>query len=268
MRSPSVFEPIPRVFFARDAAVPQLDVVRSRKSALLIDAGIERVLLLRFNAAMAAMSRGGFHRARARVATARARGLGRREFPVRSRAARRSGAAEAHRREPQASLLDRSKPVVADGRMHLEFAHPRRARRRRFRGGERAARAALRDRRTCRARPATRPQARLSDGESSARIARLAGRRHFRGARARRRAISRCRRSRASACGPTVNGKEPLLEAHLFDFDGDLYGKTIQVEFVEKLRDEEKFDRPRRDGAADSTAMRRRRRQSWMRPTK
>ena len=41
---------------------------------------------------------------------------------------------------------------------------------------------------------------------------------------------------------PTVNGKEPLLEAHLFDFDGDLYGKRIQVEFVEKLRDEEKFE--------------------------
>lgn len=40
---------------------------------------------------------------------------------------------------------------------------------------------------------------------------------------------------------PTINGKEPLLEAHLFDFDGDLYGKRIQVEFVEKLREEEKF---------------------------
>jgi len=40
---------------------------------------------------------------------------------------------------------------------------------------------------------------------------------------------------------PTVNGKEPLLEAHLFDFEGDLYGKRIEVEFVEKLRDEEKF---------------------------
>ena len=41
---------------------------------------------------------------------------------------------------------------------------------------------------------------------------------------------------------PTVNGREPLLEAHLFDFDGDLYGKHLQVEFVRKLRDEEKFD--------------------------
>jgi len=40
---------------------------------------------------------------------------------------------------------------------------------------------------------------------------------------------------------PTVNGKEPLLEAHLFDFDGDLYGQRIEVEFVAKLRDEEKF---------------------------
>jgi riboflavin kinase/FMN adenylyltransferase len=41
---------------------------------------------------------------------------------------------------------------------------------------------------------------------------------------------------------PTVDGVEPLLEAHLFDFDGDLYGRRIEVEFVAKLREEEKFD--------------------------
>ncbi|MCD9087485.1 bifunctional riboflavin kinase/FAD synthetase [Stenotrophomonas sp. SY1] len=41
---------------------------------------------------------------------------------------------------------------------------------------------------------------------------------------------------------PTVDGVEPLLEAHLFDFQGDLYGRHIQVEFVAKLRDEEKFN--------------------------
>lgn len=40
---------------------------------------------------------------------------------------------------------------------------------------------------------------------------------------------------------PTVDGKEPLLEAHLFDFEGDLYGKLIEIEFVARLRDEEKF---------------------------
>lgn len=41
---------------------------------------------------------------------------------------------------------------------------------------------------------------------------------------------------------PTVHGTEPLLEAHLFDFNGDLYGRRIKVEFVAKLRDEETFD--------------------------
>ena len=41
---------------------------------------------------------------------------------------------------------------------------------------------------------------------------------------------------------PTVDGVEPLLEAHLFDFSGDLYGRHLRVEFVAKLRDEEKFD--------------------------
>jgi len=40
---------------------------------------------------------------------------------------------------------------------------------------------------------------------------------------------------------PTVNGVEPLLEVHVFDFDGDLYGRPLEVEFVQKLRDEEKF---------------------------
>jgi riboflavin kinase/FMN adenylyltransferase len=40
---------------------------------------------------------------------------------------------------------------------------------------------------------------------------------------------------------PTVGGTEPLLEAHVFDFEGSLYGRELEVEFVAKIRDEEKF---------------------------
>lgn len=42
---------------------------------------------------------------------------------------------------------------------------------------------------------------------------------------------------------PTVNQTpQPLLEVHLFDFEGDLYGRRMAVEFVAKLRDEQKFE--------------------------
>lgn len=37
---------------------------------------------------------------------------------------------------------------------------------------------------------------------------------------------------------PTVGGTVPLLEAHVFDYSGDLYGCEIEVEFVSKLREE------------------------------
>ncbi|MGQ0286436.1 bifunctional riboflavin kinase/FAD synthetase [Pasteurellaceae bacterium 22721_9_1] len=40
---------------------------------------------------------------------------------------------------------------------------------------------------------------------------------------------------------PTVNGVRQLLEVHLFDFNQNLYGENIQVEFCHKLRDEMKF---------------------------
>jgi riboflavin kinase / FMN adenylyltransferase len=41
---------------------------------------------------------------------------------------------------------------------------------------------------------------------------------------------------------PTVGGQEPLLELHLFDFERDLYGQRLDVEFVAKLRDEANFE--------------------------
>lgn len=41
---------------------------------------------------------------------------------------------------------------------------------------------------------------------------------------------------------PTIGEKiKPILEVHLLDFNGDLYGKMITVEFLHKLRDEQKF---------------------------
>ncbi len=41
---------------------------------------------------------------------------------------------------------------------------------------------------------------------------------------------------------PTVDGiPKPILEVHLFDFAGDIYGEHIQVVFCKKLRDEKKF---------------------------
>src|SRR5262249_36126087 len=40
---------------------------------------------------------------------------------------------------------------------------------------------------------------------------------------------------------PTFGGGETTLEAHLLDFDGDLYGKIVRVEFVLRLREERPF---------------------------
>lgn len=41
---------------------------------------------------------------------------------------------------------------------------------------------------------------------------------------------------------PTVNGTKTLLEVHLLDFDGDIYGCHVNVNFLHKLRDEKRFD--------------------------
>lgn len=41
---------------------------------------------------------------------------------------------------------------------------------------------------------------------------------------------------------PAVGGTRSLLEVHLLDFNQDIYGKHIEVEFVHKFRDEEHYD--------------------------
>jgi riboflavin kinase/FMN adenylyltransferase len=41
---------------------------------------------------------------------------------------------------------------------------------------------------------------------------------------------------------PTVDGTRSLLEVHLFDFDSDIYGRYVHVDFLHKLRAEQRFD--------------------------
>jgi riboflavin kinase / FMN adenylyltransferase len=40
---------------------------------------------------------------------------------------------------------------------------------------------------------------------------------------------------------PTFGGTKPLLEVHIFDFDEDIYGTYIHVDFIARLRSEERF---------------------------
>ena len=41
---------------------------------------------------------------------------------------------------------------------------------------------------------------------------------------------------------PTVGGTSQSIEVHLFDFNDDIYDKTIEISFLERIRDEQKFE--------------------------
>lgn len=51
---------------------------------------------------------------------------------------------------------------------------------------------------------------------------------------------------RAGACSigtrPTFGGRQRVVEVHLLDFDGDLYGAELEVHFVRRLRDQLRYD--------------------------
>ena len=41
---------------------------------------------------------------------------------------------------------------------------------------------------------------------------------------------------------PTFDGRRRVVEAYLLDFDGDLYGQTLRLHFISRLRGQERFD--------------------------
>jgi len=232
------FEPLPREFFAHARKVPRLSS-RREKIAQFFDAGIDRVLLLRFNAALAAMSAQDFIE---RVLVAR---LNAKEVWV------GEGFRFGHARGGDLQLLrtlggrfgfraEALEPVVIDGERISSsairdalaggsFEIAARWLGRPFAIGGHVARGAQLGRKL------GYPTANLHLGRRTSPVEGIFAV-HVTGVR-------ELPMPGVASLGvrPTVNGREPLLEAHLFDFDGDLYGKRIEVGFVEKLRDEKKF---------------------------
>ena len=233
------FAPLPRVYFARGPVVPQISSVREKIVALR-DAGMSRVLLLRFDARLAATSAADF------IARVLVKRIGAREVWVGESfrfgngregdlaMLRREGAAYGLRAAAiEAVVIDgervsssRIRALLAEG----DFDVAANMLGRRFAIGGHVVRGAQLGRKlgypTANVRPGSRTVP--IGGVFAVRVTGI----H---AQPMPGVASLGRR-------PTVDGRDVLLEAHLFDFDGDLYGKCIEVEFVQKLRDEEKFD--------------------------
>lgn len=233
------FEPIPREYFARGAPVPRLASARE-KIELIAQAGMSTLLLLRFDAALAAMPAQAFIED---VLVARA---GAREAWIgadfRFGHARRGDATMLQAVGARLGLVAEVMPDIEwDGervsssaiRAHLaasDFDAAAHLLGRRFSIGGRVVRGQQLGRKL------GYPTANIRLGRRTSPIGGIfAVRVH---------GVDALPLPGVASLGvrPTVNGIEPLLEAHLFDFDGDLYGRRIAVEFVRKLRDEEKFD--------------------------
>ncbi|MEO6688552.1 MAG: bifunctional riboflavin kinase/FAD synthetase [Dokdonella sp.] len=233
------FEPIPREYFARGVAVPRIASVRE-KIEWFASSGMAKVLLLRFDAALAATSAEDF------IEQVLVRRAGVREVWVgadfRFGHARR-GDVDMLRRfgARHGFAVETLSDIAIDGerisstaiRTHLvagEFDAAARLLGRRFAIGGHVVRGAQLGRKL------GYPTANIRLGKRTSPVGGIfAVRVH---------GVAESAMPGVASLGvrPTVNGTEPLLEAHLFDFDGDLYGRRIDVEFVQKLREEEKFD--------------------------
>lgn len=232
------FEPLPREFFARGRPVARVSSVREKIEQFRA-AQIDRVLLLRFNAALAAMSAQEFVE-RVLVRRLQAReiwvGEGFRFGHARGgdvdllRSLGRDHGFSAHALEPVEIEGERiSSSAIREALAGGSFALAARWLGRPFMIGGHVVRGQQLGRKLGYPTANLRLGSRTSpvDGIFAVRVHGVAD--------------SALPGVASLGVRPTVNGKEPLLEAHVFDFSGDLYGRRIQVEFVEKLRDEEKF---------------------------
>ncbi|MGA9423127.1 MAG: bifunctional riboflavin kinase/FAD synthetase [Rhodanobacteraceae bacterium] len=240
------FEPIPRAYFSRGETLPRLGSVR-KKIELIAACGIERLLLLRFDAALAVMTARDFID---QVIVAR---CGAREIWVgadfRFGHARRGDVASL--REVGRTLgfsVETFPHVKLDGarvsssviRAQLaagEFDAAARGLGRRFSIGGHVVRGRQLGRKL------GYPTANLLPGRRAPPLAGIfAVRVHGIGPEARDGVASLGVRPTIVADADDRCRVEPVLEAHLFDFDDDLYGRRIEIEFIAKLRDEEKFN--------------------------
>ena len=231
------FEPLPREFFAKNDPPPRLTLARAKVEGLHA-LGADLVGLLRFNGALSAMSAEDF------VRTVLVQRLGAREVWIGPEF--RFG----HRRGGDLALLQRMGVELGFTAGEIEPVHVQGERvsstriREALRGGDFADAARLLGRpyaiggRVVRGKQLGRtlgfPTANLRYPKTPALSGIYATWVH---------GVGEHPWPSVSSFGtrPTVDGVEPLLEAHLFDFDGDLYGRHIEVEFVAKLRDELKF---------------------------
>ena len=234
------FEPLPRAYFSKEP-LPRLSSVREKLQGFAA-AGMAHVLLLRFNAALAAMPAEDFVR---RVLVER---LATREVWV--GADFRYG----HKRAGDVALLERmggelgfaarTMPEVLLGDSRVSASRVRLL----LGAGEFAGAAALLGRPFViegkveygnqLGRTLGFPTANIHLRERVSPVAGIFAVRVGLGE-------SECSWPGVASLGvrPTVNQvSQPLLEVHLFDFEGDLYGRRMAVEFVAKLRDERKFD--------------------------
>ncbi|HET7671708.1 MAG TPA: bifunctional riboflavin kinase/FAD synthetase [Burkholderiales bacterium] len=225
------FEPHPREFFAPDAAPPRLTRLRD-KLELIAAAGIERVHVIRFEARFAAMAAARF------IDEILVKGLGTRWLLV-----GRDFRFGAQRKGDFAALEGKGFQLEAMPDVSFE--------------GERvsssAARAALQAGDFARAeRLLGRPYSISGKVVHGAHLGRDLGFPTANINLGQRPPLHGIYVVEVEGHGPavasvgwrpTVNPlPRPLLEVHLLDWDGDLYGRRLNVRFLRKLREEAKFD--------------------------